>query len=154
MSREFETLPEAVRQALQAGRPVDAVRLLRQDKGISLKAAHARVQQVVGQGIPGPAGAAAPAMPPRAPGQQGRPGPESQAQSKAGLGLVVTRLLQALRAAEQNRRGQQASPETAALSAEPGGRAPGEQPRTGGVAGWIVVALVALLVALVMRRLE
>jgi hypothetical protein len=160
MSREFDALPQAVRLALQQGRPIDAVRLLREAKGISLKAAQARVQAAAAKGVPGATGAAGPAMPPPAPGQvehvghMGQPGHSGHMGTGDERGalpdLLVTRLLRALRAAERRRAG---LPEVAALRAAPGALAPGEQPRSGGVAGWLVVALLVLLAALVVRRL-
>jgi hypothetical protein len=132
MSQEFETLPEAVRRALQRGQILDAIGLLREAKGISPKAARSRIEGLVAKGIP-TASSSPPAstFPPPEPGQQGR----------AGLGAVIFRLLGALQEAERKR---QVSSDVAPQRYEPGSLAPGEQPRSAEFGGWLVIALLAV----------
>jgi hypothetical protein len=86
MANDFESLPEAVKTALQRGRQLDAIKLLRQATGISLKAAKERIEGIVAQGVPlassqqpqqasSATGTATPAeLGPLAPGEQPRSG--------------------------------------------------------------------------------
>lgn len=147
MAHDFESLPETVKTALQRGRQLDAIKLLRQAKGISLKAAKERIEGIVARGIPAPS---------PAPFQQSGQAilrAEITNELAQGRQVGVIRLLQALRGINH----EQATSETgAATPAEFGTSplAPGEQPRSGGsrLVAWLVVALAAIGAVLLYRR--
>ena len=133
MANEVDTLPEPVRKALENGRHVEAIRLLREAKGISLKAAKGRIDAIVAKGLP--------ARPPQS-APTGLP-PDVTSELARGRKVNAIRLLRALRGVDLK----QAKDEidAAALSGL-GPLAPGEQPRSAAT-GIIALALVALVVA-------
>ena len=132
MSNDFDSLPEPVRKALQSGRAMDAIRLLREEKGISLKASKARIDAVAARGVPA------------APKQQVQVGlpPAVTQDLSADPAAVALRLLNALRGVVAGKLQDQGLPGGAIGH---GSLAPGEQPRsgTGGLVAWVVLALAA-----------
>jgi ribosomal protein L7/L12 len=143
MAHDFDSLPETVKTALQRGQQVDAIKLLRQAKGISLKAAKERIEGIAAQGIPA------------ASQQSGQAILRAEITNALAQGrkVSVIRLLQVLRGAPREHA---ASEPGAATSAELGTSplAPGEQPRSGGsrLVAWLVVAMAAIGAVLLYRQ--
>lgn len=132
MSTAFDSLPREVQDALLRGKQLEAVHLLRKAKGIALKAAQARVEAAVRQGLP-----AAPTAPPSVP-----PTPQPLADTQPGAALVVSRLLRLLRERAASRaRG--TSPGSDSVEKRSSGLAPGEQPRSdpASTITWLLLAL-------------
>jgi hypothetical protein len=138
VSAAFNSLPREVQDALLRGKQPDAIRLLRQVTGVSLKSAQARIESVVSQGLP-----SAPTAPPSVPQpRQFVGGPQ------LSMADVATRLIALLRERAANRTNK-TPPESTSLEQSSSGLAPGEQPRTD-LTNTVTWVLVAILLALLL----
>ena len=142
MAYDFDALPEPVREALRSGRHADAARLLREAKGISLKAAKGHIEAALVKGLP--------AAQQQGPGS-GRPS-RGAIEPVRGQHVGVVRLLQALRGVSLNQANEEAA---AAAQRRSDPLAPGEQPNSGGAVfvAWLLAALLAVASFLIFRRL-
>jgi hypothetical protein len=138
VSAAFNSLPREVQDALLRGKQPEAIRLLRQATGVSLKSSQSRIESVVSQGLP-----SVPTAPPSIP----QPG-QLVGGPQLSVAEVATRLIALLRERAANRTNKTPLESTSSEQSS-SGLAPGEQPRTD-LTNTITWVLVAILLALLL----